>query len=327
MKEWKAEIKGLWCVHTTIVKTIGSWFESIETIRSVRECLRQFKTLVESSEFAHKKEITDAYNRLVQKGVKSSRIMEWAVELETVLQKAEVLDLGLLKEMRPFQDVLRCLNPLDPGWAGHWMTQLMISQNRKADDPIYMVILSVIELLRQFRSEYSQEKTNPGGSFLTFQGEEASVSYNKAGTGKKKCLDGKPGHDEAGCYHLYPGKRPDSYNFVFGHNKALLKALDTDSGKKEKYRKVYTELTVRVREGRDSLPGSSWQESGQKEPKISVFIDSVAGDNGATDTPIALAIEPRPSISLMPTIFQIAYQTYLLQDSTILEEPCIFMNE
>ncbi len=133
----------------------------------------------------------------------------------------------------------------------------MISQKRKGDDLIYVILLSVTEPLRQFRNVYAQEKTSPTGSFPTFQGEEASRSHNRAGTGKKKYLDRKPGHDEAGCYHLHSGKRPDDYNLIFRYNKALLKALDTDSGKKEKYKEIYAELTARIKEGRGNMPEGS----------------------------------------------------------------------
>ncbi len=106
LKEWKAQMKGIRRVHTTIVKTTGTWFRNIEKVRSVRDCLLQLKELVEPIDLAQKREVAEAYDKLIQKGVKNSRFMEWADEVEVVLRQAEAFDLGLLKDMKPFQDII-----------------------------------------------------------------------------------------------------------------------------------------------------------------------------------------------------------------------------
>ncbi len=40
---------------------------------------------------------------------------------------------------------------------------------------------------------------------------------------------------------------------MFGYSKTLLKVLDNDSGRKKRYKKVYTEFIARVKTGRDIM--------------------------------------------------------------------------
>ncbi len=161
---------------------------------------------------SRKREITDTYEKLIQKGVESTTLREWSVEVEITLLQAQELDLGFLMDTKPFMDVLKCLRHLDPGWTGYWTARLSVVawENRKTKD--YSELPSAVELLRQFRDIYTQKKPSSKGTFATstLQSEEApSGSRNKTGTPRKKCLDGKPGHNEAGCYHLHPEKRPE----------------------------------------------------------------------------------------------------------------------
>ncbi len=114
---------------------------------------------------SRKREIVEVYDRLIQKRVKNSRLTEWADEVEMVFRQAEAFDLGLLKDMKPFQDIIKCFSHLDIGWAGFWEVQLAMIQKGKASTANHMVLLSAIELLRQFRSIYSQEKPYTKGSF------------------------------------------------------------------------------------------------------------------------------------------------------------------
>jgi hypothetical protein len=180
LQTYRNNQKAIYSIQEYIIKTIGSYYDTIATENSVARQLELLQARLRPTSWELEKEVLARY-KLVLKAPNRTKIEAWITSWQKVFTEAQQLRLPDTEGLRPTLDFLDSVAQISPTFANYWINRINDKANSNKEG-WQQKIPNGIKISDLFEQHYYSQKLATSNEdiagFATFQQESQSENQS-----------------------------------------------------------------------------------------------------------------------------------------------------